>query len=223
MSFLKAHPPILVCLVTVHCVPLTDVIQEVEQQRSCVQHQREERTKLTVQAEELGRSFEAEAEAFGFQMIHHLKVRYMGGRDVHKNRSKYLVGVGGWWGEAGLSVTGERQMGMASGESDIYFGTDVENWGAEWAGIFWPAEGKNCFLPHASILKMLRYSENRNMGGKPKKFRSRDPTSKSALGCWPIHLSPATCQLREGGRGSPEGDRPIAPPPPLVQATPMPE
>jgi hypothetical protein len=27
-------------------------------------------------------------------------------------------------------------MGMASGESDMYFGTDVATWGAEGAGIF---------------------------------------------------------------------------------------
>ena len=38
-------------------------------------------------------------------------------------------------------------MGMASGESDIYFGTNVGKWGAEGAGIFFLGlEGEKVFF-----------------------------------------------------------------------------
>ena len=91
-----------------------------------------------------------------------------------------------------------RQMAMANGESDIYLGTDVGKWGAKGAGNFlWPAEGGIFFLPHVSIPKMLGFSWRIQMWViTTKKFRPPDPTSKSACGCWPIHLSPVT---RGGG------------------------
>ena len=39
-------------------------------------------------------------------------------------------------------------MGMASGESDIYFGTDVGKWGAKGAKNFtWPGEGEKFCWP----------------------------------------------------------------------------
>ena len=46
-------------------------------------------------------------------------------------------------------------MGMASGESAMYFGTEVGKWGAEGAAEFFLAcrRGK-FFLTHVSILKM---------------------------------------------------------------------
>ena len=55
-------------------------------------------------------------------------------------------------------------MVMASGESDIYFGTDVGKWGAEGAGNFFLTcqRGKKSFSPHCTVLyctvlKMLRF------------------------------------------------------------------
>ena len=49
-------------------------------------------------------------------------------------------------------------MGLASGETDIYFGTEVGKWGAKGTrNYFWPAEEGENFLPHVSIFKMLRF------------------------------------------------------------------
>ena len=45
-------------------------------------------------------------------------------------------------------------MVMASGESDIYFGTDVGKWGAEGAGNYFLTcqRGKKSFSPHCTVL-----------------------------------------------------------------------
>ena len=52
-------------------------------------------------------------------------------------------------------------MGLAIGESDVYFGTDVGKWGVRNAPeIFFGGcrRQKKFFLPHVPILKMLRFS-----------------------------------------------------------------
>ena len=64
------------------------------------------------------------------------------------HKKKCLVGVGGG-GICHSETYGER-MRMASGESDIYFGTEVGNWGA---GNFWPASaGKKIFFSYRLCL-----------------------------------------------------------------------
>ena len=98
-------------------------------------------------------------------------------------------------------------MGMASGESDIYFGTDVGKWGAEGAGnfFFWPAKGVKIFsTPCVYPQNAQIFVENSNMGEKDEKFRPPDPTFKSAIGCWPIHVSLVT-RHSVGGGGSGAG------------------
>ena len=52
------------------------------------------------------------------------------------------------------------------------------------------------------------FVENSNVGEKHKKFRPPDPTSKLALGCWPIHLSLVTCHSRGRGGGAKTVKRP---------------
>ena len=96
-------------------------------------------------------------------------------------------------------------MGMATGESDRYLGTDTGKWGAEGAGnlVFGLPKGE-CFF---SILfvhtqNAPTFVENSSMGDKHEtniRPLTPDLTSKPALGCWPIHLSPVT---REWGGGS---------------------
>ena len=90
-------------------------------------------------------------------------------------------------------------MGMVSGEGDVYFGRDVGKSALE--TFFWPAEGgQKFFLPHVSILKMLKFLWRNQIWVKnTKKVSTPDPTSPSALGCWPIHLSPVACH--SGGAG----------------------
>ena len=98
-------------------------------------------------------------------------------------------------------------MGMASGESDVYFGTDVGKWGAEGNFFFWLAEGGQFFFPYPLVCTQNAqiFVEISNMREKhDEKFRPPDPTSKSAFGCWPIHLSLVTCHSgwgRGGGWG----------------------
>ena len=91
-------------------------------------------------------------------------------------------------------------MGMASGEGDIHFGTDVGKWGAKGAVIFLPAKGGKLYFTTPCVCTRTAriFVEKSNMGGNHgKNFRPPDPTSKSAPGCWPIHLSPVT----QGGGG----------------------
>ena len=62
--------------------------------------------------------------------------------------------------------------------------------------------GNRIFLPHVSICTMLRVLWRFQIWMKnTKKIQPPESTSKLALGCWPIHLSPVTCQSKGGGRG----------------------
>ena len=100
--------------------------------------------------------------------------------DSHRNRSKNFWGGGGWGlGYLSLSDRLEWQVGRV---------------------IYFLAFGRgNFFLPHVSILEMPVFSKRNQT---QKKFRLPDLTSKSALGYWPIHLSPVTCHSRGGGGGT---------------------
>ena len=56
------------------------------------------------------------------------------------------------------------------------------------------------FTPCAFTQNAQIVVENSDIGEKREKnFRPPDPTSKSALGCRPIHLSPVTCHSKGGG------------------------
>ena len=82
-------------------------------------------------------------------------------------------------------------MGMASGERNIYFGTDV--------GL---PKGDEKTVLHVSSLRLLRLLwriQISNKGEKHEKDFDSLTTSKLALGCWPIHLSPVTRHLGGGG------------------------
>ena len=62
-------------------------------------------------------------------------------------------------------------MGMASGESDIYFGTSVGKWGAEGAGNFFflACLRKKIFTPRGYTQNAQIFVENPNMGEKHEK------------------------------------------------------
>ena len=62
-------------------------------------------------------------------------------------------------------------MGMASGESDACFGTDVGNWGAKGAGnFFWACRrGKLLFYPMCLYSKCSDFVDKSNMGEKHEK------------------------------------------------------
>ena len=82
---------------------------------------------------------------------------------------------------------------MASGGSDIYLGTDVGHQRRRQI-VFGLPKGKNFFsTPCVDTRNARIFVENSTTGGKTqKKIRPPDPTSKSALGCWLIHLLPVT-------------------------------
>jgi hypothetical protein len=65
-------------------------------------------------------------------------------------------------------------MGMASGESDIYFGTDVGKWSAEGAANFVLAfrRGIFVFTPCVYTQNAQIFMENSNMGEKHEKKNS---------------------------------------------------
>ena len=94
-------------------------------------------------------------------------------------------------------------MGLANGGSDIYFGTHVRKWGATGAGnvFFGLPKGGNFFLtPCVYPQNAQIFVEHSKWVNNTQRIRRSDPTSKLALGCWPIHLSPVT---RGGGGGAP--------------------
>ena len=91
-------------------------------------------------------------------------------------------------------------MGLASGKSDMYFGTDLGKWGAEGAGIFfWPAEGKFFFPPTCLCSKCLDFCGEFKKGGKHEKIfdtLTRPPSRPLAAGHPSVTFHSS---LREGG------------------------
>ena len=98
-------------------------------------------------------------------------------------------------------------MGMARGESDIYFGTDVGNWGAKGnRNFFRPAERGKMFFPPPCVYTQNAqiFVETSNMGAKHKRnFHplTQPPSPALADGPSMCHLSPVS----RGGGGISRG------------------
>ena len=77
-----------------------------------------------------------------------------------------------------------------------------------WKLFFWPAKGVKIFsTPCVYPQNAQIFVKNSNMGEKDEKFRPPDPTFKSAIGCWPIHVSLVTRHSVGGGGVWGWGDR----------------
>ena len=93
---------------------------------------------------------------------------------------------------------------MATGDSDVYLGTDVGKWGVEGAGIFfWLAEGEqNFFTPCVYTPNVQIFVENSNMGENLEK--EFDPVTRPPSR--PLAAGPSICHLSRGGGGEQGGD-----------------
>ena len=96
-------------------------------------------------------------------------------------------------------------MGMASGENDIYFGTDVGQWGAKGARIFFLACQRGKFFVFTQCVytqNAATFVQTSNMGEKHEtNFNpvARPPSRPLAAGLSMCHSSLVT---RGGGRGA---------------------
>ena len=105
-------------------------------------------------------------------------------------------------------------MGMASGEgeSDMYFGTDVEKWGAEGAGFFpffLPKGGGDFFQSHVCVLEILGFL-GRNQIWVKNTEKNFDPLTRPPsrlLAAWLLTRPSVTCHPSLEGAGRAVGGR----------------